>query len=140
MPGDWRKRSLEYLKAELEVAGHRLSSRGCSKFPPARPQGVRPSRWTRIGLHGRIQAARGVTMATAAKRQLALPAALSKELDQIARREGKSAVAVLQDLVSENKHNRLGQEYRAIQGYWSKKAKAKGILTARDLQRYLTKP
>ena len=93
-----------------------------------------------MGLHGRIQAARGVTMATVAKRQLALPAALSKELDQLARREGKSALAVLQDLVSENKHNRLEQEFRAIQGYWSKKAKAKGILTARDLQRYLAKP
>ena len=95
--------------------------------------------WTRMGLHGRIRVERGVTMATAAKRQLALPAALSKELDQLARREGKSALAVLQDLVSENKHNRLGQGYRAIQGYWSKKAKAKGILTARDLQRYLAK-
>jgi hypothetical protein len=38
-------------------------------------------------------------MATAAKRQLALPAALSKELDQLARREGKSTLAVLKDLV-----------------------------------------
>lgn len=93
-----------------------------------------------MDLHGRIWALRGVTMATVAKRQLALPAALSKELDQLARREGKSALAVLQDLVSENKHNRLGQEYRAIQGYWRKKAKAKGILSARDLQRYLAKP
>ena len=79
-------------------------------------------------------------MATGAKRRLALPAALSKELDQIARREGKRALAVLQDLVSENKHNRLEQEFRAIQGYWSEKAKAKGILTTRDLQRYLAKP
>lgn len=79
-------------------------------------------------------------MATAAKRQLALPAALSKELDALARREGKSAVAVLQDLVSESKHNRLEQEFRAIQGYWSKKAKAKGVLTSRDLLRYLAKP
>jgi hypothetical protein len=59
-------------------------------------------------------------MATAAKRQLALPAALSKELDSFARREGKSTVAVLQDLVSENKHNRLEQEYKVIQGCWSK--------------------
>jgi CRISPR/Cas system-associated protein Csm6 len=90
-----------------------------------------------MDLHDKIQAVRGVNMARAAKRQLALPAALSKELDQLARREGKSALAVLQDLFSENKHNRLGQEYRAIQGYWSKKAK--GILTARDLQRYLAK-
>jgi len=79
-------------------------------------------------------------MATAPKRRLVLPAALSKELDQLARREGESALAVLKDLVLENKHNRLEQELRAIQAYWRKKAKAKGILTARDLQRYLTKP
>jgi hypothetical protein len=78
-------------------------------------------------------------MATAAKRRLDLPPALSKELDQLARRKGKTALAVLQDLVSENKHNRLHQEFKAIQGYWSKKAKAKGILSARDLQRYLAK-
>ena len=70
-------------------------------------------------------------MATAAKRQPALPAALSRELDQLARREGKTRVAVFQDLVSEKKHNRLEQEFRAIQGYWSKKANAKGILTKR---------
>ena len=93
-----------------------------------------------MNLHGRIQAARGVTMATAAKRQLTIPAALSRELEQLARREGKSPFAILKDLVSENKHKRLNQELRAIQGYWSKKAKAKGILTARDLQRYLAKP
>ena len=93
-----------------------------------------------MDLHGRIQAARGVTMATAAKRQLALPAALERELDQLAQREGKRALAVLQDLVSENKHNRFEQEFRAIRGYWSKKAKVKDILTARDLQRYLAKP
>ena len=93
-----------------------------------------------MDLHCRIQAARGVTVATASKRQLALPSELSRELDRLARREGKSALAVLQDLVSENKHNRLEQEFRAIQGYWSKRAKAKGILTARDLQRYLAKP
>lgn len=93
-----------------------------------------------MDLHGRIQAARGVTMATAAKRQLALPAALERELDQLAQREGKRALAVLQDLVSENKHNRFEQEFRAIRGYWSKKVKAKDILTARDLQRYLAKP
>ena len=79
-------------------------------------------------------------MATAAKRQLVLPAALSRELNRLARREGKSALAVLQDLVSENEHNRLEQEFSDIQGYWSKRAKAKGILTARDLQRYLAKP
>lgn len=79
-------------------------------------------------------------MATAAKRQLALPATLSKELDQLARRKGKSTLAILQDLIAENRQNRLKQEYKAIQGYWTKKAKAKGILTTRDLRRYLAKP
>jgi len=96
--------------------------------------------WTRMDLHGTVLTARGVTMATATKRQLALPAALLRKLDQLAWREGKSALAVLQDLMSENEHNRLEQEFRATQGRWSKKAKAKGILTARDLQRYLAKP
>lgn len=94
----------------------------------------------RRDLRGRIQAAKGVTMATAAKRRLALPAALSRDLNRLARRRGKSAVAVLQDLVTENRRNRLAQEFRDLQGYWSKKAKAKGILTARDLKRYLAKP
>ena len=93
-----------------------------------------------MNLHGGIQSARGVIVATAAKRQLTLSEALSRELDWLAWRKGKSALAVLQDLVSENKHNRLEQEFRAIQGYWSKKAKAIGILTTRDLQRYLAKP
>lgn len=79
-------------------------------------------------------------MATTAKRQLALSATLSKELDRLARREGKSTVAVLQDLVAEGQQRRLGQEFRDIQGYWSKKARAKGVLTARDLKRYLAKP
>lgn len=79
-------------------------------------------------------------MATTAKRQLALPAALSRDLNRLARRKGKSAVAVLQDLVTENRQNRLAREFRDLQGYWSKKAKTKGILTARDLRRYLAKP
>jgi len=79
-------------------------------------------------------------MATATKRQLAIPATLSRDLNRLARRKGKSTLAVLQDLVTENKQNRLEQEFRDIQGYWSKKAKAKGILTARDLRRYLAKP
>ena len=38
-------------------------------------------------------------MATAAKRQLAIPAALSRELDQLARREGKKSTAYYGDEV-----------------------------------------
>lgn len=40
MPGDWKKHLLEDQGAEREVAENRLSSRGCSKFSPARPEGV----------------------------------------------------------------------------------------------------
>lgn len=79
-------------------------------------------------------------MAIAAKRQLPLPAALSRDLNRLARRRGKSPLALLQDLVMEQKQNRLSQEYRVIQGYWTRKAKAKGVLTAGDLRRYLAKP
>lgn len=79
-------------------------------------------------------------MASTAKRQLELPASLSRDLTRLARRKGKSAVAVLQDLVEEDRQKRLGQEFRDLQGYWSKKARVKGVLTIRDLKRYLAKP
>lgn len=79
-------------------------------------------------------------MASAAKRQLALPATLSRDLDRLARRKGKSAVAVLKDLVVEDQQRRLGNEFKTLQNYWSKKARARGVLTARDLRRYLAKP
>lgn len=78
-------------------------------------------------------------MATTAKRQLALPIALARDLERLARRKGKTTVAVLQDLVTENKQDRLAQEFKQIQGYWGKKAKAKGVITAQDLKRYLAK-
>ncbi len=78
-------------------------------------------------------------MATTAKRRLALPITLSRDLERLARRKGKSTIAVLQDLVTENKQDRLVQEFTQIQDYWSKKANAKGIITARDLKRYLSK-
>lgn len=80
-----------------------------------------------------------MTMATAVKRQLALPVELSRDLNRLSRREGESLLAVLQDLVTENQQNQLAREFRGAQGYWSKKAMAKGILTARDLRRYLAK-
>jgi hypothetical protein len=78
-------------------------------------------------------------MSTTTKRQLALPIALSRDLERLARRKGKSTIAMLQDLVTENKQVRLAQEFEQIQGYWGKKAKEKGIITARDLKRYLAK-
>jgi len=35
------------------------------------------------------------------------------------------------------KRERLKREFYQVQNYWSRKAKEKGILTERDLERYL---
>lgn len=73
-------------------------------------------------------------MATVAKRQLALPETLYKELDWLARREGKSVVLILRDLLAEKRKKLLYQEYRTLQGYWSKKSKANPEQTATRIQ------
>ena len=78
-------------------------------------------------------------MATAVKRTISLPSSLSKQLDEIAREEGKTVSAVIQEALRKVKRERLKPEFLAVQGYWTKKAKEKGILTERDLQRYLAK-
>ena len=78
-------------------------------------------------------------MATAVKKTISLPSSLSKQLDEIAREEGKTVSAVIQEALRKVKRERLKPEFLAVQGYWTKKAKEKGILTERDLQRYLAK-
>lgn len=76
-------------------------------------------------------------MSTAVKKSVVLSPALSKELTQIAREEGKTVGAVIQDALRESKRKRLTQSFLAMQGYWARKAKEKGILTERDLRKYL---
>lgn len=76
-------------------------------------------------------------MSTAVKKSVALSPALSKELTQIAREEGKTVSAVIQDALRESKRKRLTQSFLAMQGYWTRKAREKGILTERDLRKYL---
>ncbi len=78
-------------------------------------------------------------MSTAVKKLVALPSALSKELAQIAREEGKTVSAVIQDALHESKQKRLRQSFLTVQGYWTRKAREKGILTERDLRKYLAK-
>ena len=78
-------------------------------------------------------------MSTAVKKTISLPPALSKELDAMAREEGKSVSAVIQEALRTVKRERLKPEFVTVQGYWTKKAKEKGILTERDLHRYLAK-
>lgn len=78
-------------------------------------------------------------MATAVKKTISLPPELAKEAEEIAREEGKTLSAVIQDALRLAREERLKKEFYQIQNYWSRKAKEKGILTEKDLERYLKK-
>jgi len=76
-------------------------------------------------------------MATAVKKTISLPSDLAKEVEEMAREEGKPVSAVIQDALRLAKRERLKREFYQVQNYWSRKAKEKGILTEKDLERYL---
>jgi hypothetical protein len=74
---------------------------------------------------------------TAVKKTISLPPELAKAAEELARSEGKSLSAVIQDLLRGARTQHLRGELRDIQDYWRKKARAKGVLTEKDLERYL---
>ncbi|MGQ0525646.1 MAG: ribbon-helix-helix protein, CopG family [Betaproteobacteria bacterium] len=76
-------------------------------------------------------------MKTAVRKTISLPADLAREAEALARAEGKTLSAVVQDALRQARIERRLQELRGIQGYWSRKARDKGILTEADLERYL---
>jgi len=76
-------------------------------------------------------------MGTAVKKTISLPPELAKEVEEIAREEGKPLSAVIQDALRLARKERIKKEFYQIQDYWSRKAKEKGILTEKDLDRYL---
>ena len=78
-------------------------------------------------------------MAGAVKRTISLPRELAAEAEAIARAEGKTLSAVVQDGLRALRARRLDAQFQAVQGFWSSIAKAKGILTEEDLERYLRK-
>jgi len=78
-------------------------------------------------------------MTTAVKKTISLPADLAREVEALARAEGKTLSAVIQDALRQARIERRLQELRGIQGYWSRKARDKGILTEQDLARYLAR-
>ncbi|MBI5214087.1 MAG: hypothetical protein HY957_12095 [Nitrospirae bacterium] len=78
-------------------------------------------------------------MATAVKKTISLPPELARDAENMASEEGKTLSAVVQDALRLVKKTRLRSEFVQMHGYWSKKAKEKGILTEKDLQRYLKK-
>ena len=76
-------------------------------------------------------------MAGAVKRTISLPPELAAEAEEIARAEGKTLSGVVQDALREARARRLKVELKEIQDFWSAKARAKGILTEEDLERFL---
>jgi len=76
-------------------------------------------------------------MSTAVKKTISLPPKLARETEEIARSEGKTVSAVVQEALRLARAQRMKKELHNIQGYWSQKAKEKGIVSERDLERFL---
>jgi metal-responsive CopG/Arc/MetJ family transcriptional regulator len=76
-------------------------------------------------------------MATAVKKTISLPPKLAEEVEKIADEEGKTLSSIVQDAIRLARRERLKSEFHQIQNYWSRKAKERGILTEKDLERYL---
>jgi hypothetical protein len=55
----------------------------------------------------------------------------------LAKTRGKTLSALTQEALRLSRKERLKKDFFEIQGYWSSKAKLKGILTEKDLKRYL---
>jgi Arc/MetJ-type ribon-helix-helix transcriptional regulator len=75
----------------------------------------------------------------AVKKTISLPQELARELQEQARSERKTLSGVIQEALWTAKRARLKNEFRELQSYWSEKAREKGILTEKDLDRYLRK-
>ena len=76
-------------------------------------------------------------MANAVRKTISLPADLAREAESVAEAEGKTLSAVIQDALRQARIARRGEEFRSIRGYWSEKARANGLVTEEDLERYL---
>lgn len=71
-------------------------------------------------------------MANAVKKTISIPADLARDAEALARAEGKTLSAVIQDALRQSRIERRLQELRDLQGYWSRRAREKGILTEQD--------
>ena len=65
-------------------------------------------------------------MSTAVKKTISLPPALSKELDELAREEGKTVSAVIQEALRTAKRERLKQSFLLRKAIGPRKPEKKG--------------
>jgi metal-responsive CopG/Arc/MetJ family transcriptional regulator len=77
-------------------------------------------------------------MTSAVKKTISLPADLARETEAVAKAEGKTLSAVIQDALRQARLARRTTEFRGLQGYWSRKARDRGLLSEEDLERYLS--
>lgn len=78
-------------------------------------------------------------LAGAVKKTISLPRDLADQAEESARLEGKTLSAVIQEALRIAARAKAKDEFVRVQGYWSRKAREKGILTDRDLKRYLAR-
>ena len=78
-------------------------------------------------------------MGHAVKKTISLPPELAKEVEETASEEGKTVSAVIQDALRFARRERLKGEFLRMQGYWSAKARERGVLTEKDLKKLLDK-
>ena len=76
-------------------------------------------------------------MGDTVKKTISLPAELARDTEALAKAEGKTLSAVIQDALRSARIDRRLQELRGIQGYWRRKAEDRGLLSEHDLERYL---
>jgi hypothetical protein len=76
-------------------------------------------------------------MGKSVRKTISLPADLARDAEATARAEGKTLSVVVQDALRQARIERRMQELRGMQGFWSRKARDKGILPEKDLERYL---
>jgi hypothetical protein len=76
-------------------------------------------------------------MSNAVKKTISLPADLAQQAEALAHAEGKTLSGVIQDALRQAGIERRLQELSGMQAFWSRKARDKGILTEKDLARYL---
>ena len=68
---------------------------------------------------------------------ISLPPDLARFAAATVNEEGKTLSAVVQDAIRAYRLARLRGEFEQVNGYWSERAREKGILTEEDLERYL---
>jgi metal-responsive CopG/Arc/MetJ family transcriptional regulator len=76
-------------------------------------------------------------MASAVRKTISLPPELAQEAEEMARAEGKTLSAFVQDALRTARRVRLQRDLRELQGFWSRTARERRLLSEEDLERYL---